>query len=860
MVMTVLLTNNARSTLLNGINALQTEIRLRAGGGNTFPTITATGQWFPITIEDSVGAIEIMRVIAQSGDVFTVKRAQEGTTAKSFSANDVVELRLTVGAMQELVNDTHTNFGRIYMTPADGVDSKIGVPAGYYFNVRSPSDDSYVDEYQNVNGVAVATGKSYPSGALTQAMSEQIDKIGSLDYLSEQLDQIAVDKGWDASFVVDGDENQHDINNKTVRFINSISDLKNHAPYSVGQIVTLKSYIADRNVGGGELICIQSNVLQDNGVTVFKSNVIGFEDHFWVRINSPVITVEMAGALPDKDFNSRDAFNRCTLIGGEFKLQEGAEYWADHWNDGTTGAVIAYYDKPIKFYSGPKRAKLFVTHDNTSSNYAIGIDSSVSRCPSFVLENIYIVGHKTEGFADKPKRTRTVEVRGCDYYRITNCVLSTFGLFNLYITRQIGRDWYTTDPNTLEAVQTLNSWNSKNGIVEDNLFKHCGNVATAAFGATGLHFRRNKMENAGSIYPYLFFSDDASTQTPLGVYSVNDDIHVYDNNSPDAFIMLHACASGTVQNNRVRRVEYRSYDLDQQKDNFNSVAHPYNPEDSLTKPFMWMDYFKRDISIFNNTVESIGIRGARVSIFENKIYSTAPNQRLISFARNATTWGTGVTYYDDTSVGGVADRAYSVDNEFFLGHSGCTLHGYDPSFPIGNFSAVDSKVHLIEDVSFTHLQGLNARIRRDSYQIVSSNRLVEYKSHPIDITQAQLTQGLGSNHMRTFVNIRGGQGAQALMRFSNPTSVVTARIFIVASNGNCLDKKLTINADGSRTVTNLDDSTTWNTGVFGIVTNADGTRTLTANVAVDACFDIQANGVWGDCVFTLPDDRDTTTG
>ena len=213
MVMTVLLTNNARSTLLNGINALQTEIRLRAGGGNTFPTITAAGQWFPITIEDALGNIEIMRVIARSGDVFTVKRAQEGTTAKSFSANDVVELRLTVGAMQELVNDTHTNFGRIYMTPADGVDSKIGVPAGYYFNVRSPSDDSYVDEYQNVNGVAVATGKSYPSGALTQAMSEQIDKIGSLDYLSEQLDQIAIDKGWDASFVVDGGKNQHQINN-----------------------------------------------------------------------------------------------------------------------------------------------------------------------------------------------------------------------------------------------------------------------------------------------------------------------------------------------------------------------------------------------------------------------------------------------------------------------------------------------------------------------------------------------------------------------------------------------------------------------------------------------------------------------
>ena len=280
MVMAVLLTNNARSTLLNGINALQTEIRLRAGGGNTFPTITATGQWFPITIEDSLGNIEIMRVIARSGDVFTVKRAQEGTTAKSFSANDVVELRLTVGAMQELVGDTHTNFGRIYMTPADGVDPKIGVPAGYYFNVRSPSDDSYVDEYQNVNGVAVATGKIYPSGALTQAMSEQIDKIGSLDYLSEQLDQIAVDKGWDASFVVDGSENQHQINSKTARIAKTIKDLIAIQSPKDGQTANVLGYHSATNFalskpyrGGGQFVFNASlEKSKHNGGTIIDPN------------------------------------------------------------------------------------------------------------------------------------------------------------------------------------------------------------------------------------------------------------------------------------------------------------------------------------------------------------------------------------------------------------------------------------------------------------------------------------------------------------------------------------------------------------------------------------------------------------
>jgi hypothetical protein len=293
MVMTVLLTNNARSTLLSGINALQTEIRLRAGGGNTFPTITAPGQRFPITIEDSLGNIEIMRVIARSGDVFTVKRAQEGTTAKSFSANDVVELRLTVGAMQELVSDTHTNFGRIYMTPADGVDSEIGVPAGYYFNVRSPSDDSYVDEYQNVNGVAVATSKSYPSGELTQSMSEQIDRIGSLDYLSEQLDQIAVDKGWDASFVVDGDKSQQEINAISKSVVNVV-ELRNLRRVKNGDTVRTLWHTEIGLGGGTYTFEALSSKLDNNGAWIASSVVAGT----WVLVSD--LYMETFGVTTDQ--------------------------------------------------------------------------------------------------------------------------------------------------------------------------------------------------------------------------------------------------------------------------------------------------------------------------------------------------------------------------------------------------------------------------------------------------------------------------------------------------------------------------------------------------------------------------------
>ena len=52
---------------------------------------------------------------------------------------------------------------KVYATPQAGVNINTGVPAGDYFNVRSLSSNHYVDEYQNVAGVATATGKSYPN-------------------------------------------------------------------------------------------------------------------------------------------------------------------------------------------------------------------------------------------------------------------------------------------------------------------------------------------------------------------------------------------------------------------------------------------------------------------------------------------------------------------------------------------------------------------------------------------------------------------------------------------------------------------------------------------------------------------------
>lgn len=67
--------------------------------------------------------------------------------------------------------------GKIYPTPEAGVDPITGAPNGYFYNVRSTSGDSFIDEYQNVNGVPVSTGKTYPSGAKVAGLMGNVASI-----------------------------------------------------------------------------------------------------------------------------------------------------------------------------------------------------------------------------------------------------------------------------------------------------------------------------------------------------------------------------------------------------------------------------------------------------------------------------------------------------------------------------------------------------------------------------------------------------------------------------------------------------------------------------------------------------------
>lgn len=95
--MALKITNNASTLLAASIDAEDTEIAVSSGAGAMFPSLQE-GDWFPLVVIEGAG-IEIMRATARAGDVITVARAQEGTTARIFDAGARVDLRLTAAAM-----------------------------------------------------------------------------------------------------------------------------------------------------------------------------------------------------------------------------------------------------------------------------------------------------------------------------------------------------------------------------------------------------------------------------------------------------------------------------------------------------------------------------------------------------------------------------------------------------------------------------------------------------------------------------------------------------------------------------------------------------------------------------------------
>ncbi len=101
--------------------------------------------------------------------------------------------------------------GVVFPTAAEGVDPVLGVQNGAYFNVRSPLSEHYIDEYQNVNDLPVATGKSYPTSDYVQGISEYIALPFVLETVYKLNQRVALTNGYIVKSTVDGNTNDPNV-------------------------------------------------------------------------------------------------------------------------------------------------------------------------------------------------------------------------------------------------------------------------------------------------------------------------------------------------------------------------------------------------------------------------------------------------------------------------------------------------------------------------------------------------------------------------------------------------------------------------------------------------------------------------
>jgi hypothetical protein len=121
--MTVKFTNNASTTVATGINTTATSLVVASAAG--FPALSGSGDYCYLTIQQAAGTnVEVVKATALSSNTFTIVRAQDGTSAGSWSVSDVVELRVTAALLTDIV-DAATHDASVLSV--DSTNNRVGV-------------------------------------------------------------------------------------------------------------------------------------------------------------------------------------------------------------------------------------------------------------------------------------------------------------------------------------------------------------------------------------------------------------------------------------------------------------------------------------------------------------------------------------------------------------------------------------------------------------------------------------------------------------------------------------------------------------------------------------------------------------
>jgi len=101
--MTVKFTNNASTTIGTGINASATS--LTVASASSFPQLSGADDYCYLTLQGATNTTrEVVKATALSSNTFTIVRAQDNTSAGTWAAGDIVELRMTAALLTDVID------------------------------------------------------------------------------------------------------------------------------------------------------------------------------------------------------------------------------------------------------------------------------------------------------------------------------------------------------------------------------------------------------------------------------------------------------------------------------------------------------------------------------------------------------------------------------------------------------------------------------------------------------------------------------------------------------------------------------------------------------------------------------------
>ena len=166
--MTVKFTNNASTTVATGINTSATS--LTVASASPFPQLAGADDYCYLTIQQATGTgREVVKATALSTNTFTIARAQDGTTAGTWSAGDIVELRMTAALLTDVI-DAATVEGvksNFQYTPTAGQTVFSG--ADNSSNTLVINQSGLVNVY--MNGVRLVQGTDYTASAANNTIT-----------------------------------------------------------------------------------------------------------------------------------------------------------------------------------------------------------------------------------------------------------------------------------------------------------------------------------------------------------------------------------------------------------------------------------------------------------------------------------------------------------------------------------------------------------------------------------------------------------------------------------------------------------------------------------------------------------------